>query len=491
MYINGDLDIEGTVTAGSGLGGSLEVKEIDGAPDVSGVSIIRVTNGTLTDDGGGQVTISIGGGSNHDLLDGSVNQDTVAQAVSRGSLIYGNSTPKWDELVVGGANTLLKSDGTDPSWGTVNLLSGFHGDTLTGTVVRGDLVFGNSTPKWSRLAVGAVNSVLSSDGTDPSWDTSPRVDTVYYEGRITPTDIAAQANNYNPVDSGTSQSFHDVMHISMASTGAQTITGFDVGGTGEPHVLTNRGTSTITLAHLSGSSSANNQIWCPNATNYALQQKASVYLYYSQPDNKWVVVDSAASSGGTNALLDGSVHSDTVAQTVSRGSLIYGNSTPAWDELTIGATGTVLSSNGTDVSWQTIASITPQIITVNVSDAQIKSLSTSPITAITAAGANTLIVPYFWSISKDCNAGAYSATASLRLRFNGSTTDTIDALSVALNGANIQLYMAPDTGAKNWVTSTFDPRNKTLQLSSSADVTGGNAANSLKVTIAYFVATTN
>ena len=42
-------------------GGSLEVKEIDGAPDVTGVSIIQVTNGTLTDNGGGNVTIATGG----------------------------------------------------------------------------------------------------------------------------------------------------------------------------------------------------------------------------------------------------------------------------------------------------------------------------------------------------------------------------------------------------------------------------------------------
>lgn len=60
-----------------------------------------------------------GGGSNHDLLDGSVAQDTVAAAVSRGSLVVGNSTPKWGELVIGAANRVLTSDGTDAAWGQV------------------------------------------------------------------------------------------------------------------------------------------------------------------------------------------------------------------------------------------------------------------------------------------------------------------------------------------------------------------------------------
>lgn len=52
----------------------------------------------------------------HNLLDGSVHGDSVADAVSRGSLIYGNSTPKWDELVIGAANAVLTSDGTDAAW---------------------------------------------------------------------------------------------------------------------------------------------------------------------------------------------------------------------------------------------------------------------------------------------------------------------------------------------------------------------------------------
>ncbi len=60
-------------------------------------------------------------------------------------------------------------------------------------------------------------------------------------------------------------------------------------------------------------------------------------------------------SGGTNhTILDGSTHTDTVADTPTRGSLIYGNSSSPskWDELAIGSTGKILTSNGTDLSWQ-------------------------------------------------------------------------------------------------------------------------------------------
>jgi hypothetical protein len=46
---------------------------------------------------------------------------------------------------------------------THNLLSDEHADTLAGTVVRGDLVVGNSTPKWARKARGAAGQLLSVD----------------------------------------------------------------------------------------------------------------------------------------------------------------------------------------------------------------------------------------------------------------------------------------------------------------------------------------
>jgi hypothetical protein len=45
-----------------------------------------------------------------------------------------------------------------------------HGDTTTGTVVRGDIITGQGgPPSWTRLAKGSANSYLKSDGTDISW----------------------------------------------------------------------------------------------------------------------------------------------------------------------------------------------------------------------------------------------------------------------------------------------------------------------------------
>lgn len=70
----------GSIGAGAA---TITVKESDGTPNVSGVSTVVVSNGTLTDDGGGQVTISTGGGG----------AGTTVYGVCNGRLTLTSGTP--------------------------------------------------------------------------------------------------------------------------------------------------------------------------------------------------------------------------------------------------------------------------------------------------------------------------------------------------------------------------------------------------------------
>ena len=76
-YASGQaIENEGDLVAVSGIaayasGVSLTVKEADGSPNVSNVRTIVVSNGTLTDDGAGQVTVTTGGGGGSSLTAGS------------------------------------------------------------------------------------------------------------------------------------------------------------------------------------------------------------------------------------------------------------------------------------------------------------------------------------------------------------------------------------------------------------------------------------
>lgn len=83
--------------------------------------------------------------ANNDLLAGSFHQ-----------LYYDGTSLRMQKDLNAGANHAI--------------LSATHTDSLAGTVVRGDLIIGNSTPAWARIALGSAGQVLKSDGTDLAWN---------------------------------------------------------------------------------------------------------------------------------------------------------------------------------------------------------------------------------------------------------------------------------------------------------------------------------
>ena len=123
----------------------------------------------------------------HNLLDGSVDQDTAAHAAVRGGLIIGNSTPVWAYVALGASATYLRSNGTDAGWSSIAwtdltgvpstfastphaLLDGsVDNDTAAHAPVRGGLIVGNATPNWAYVALGASATYLRSNGTDAGW----------------------------------------------------------------------------------------------------------------------------------------------------------------------------------------------------------------------------------------------------------------------------------------------------------------------------------
>jgi len=108
-------------------------------------------------------------------------------------------------------------------------------------------------------------------------------------------------------------------------------------------------------------------------------------------------------SSGAIALADVPVHNlfsathgDTVVQGATRGSLVYGNATPAWDELVLGgAAGSVVTRNATDVVWSGyyLAGTAGQTYTFGTTGGTIPTaagtLTTATLNAISAAGVIT------------------------------------------------------------------------------------------------------
>ena len=143
-------------------------------------------------DSGSGAWIEVARGQPSHTLLSAIHTDTVVQTVSVGSLIYGNATPAWDELVISvpaaNVRNVIGVDNGDtvPAWktaldainpeaiataagpgtslvfshrdhvhlGTHNVFSAIHGDTTgAASPVDGDVIIANVTPAWSKLAI--------------------------------------------------------------------------------------------------------------------------------------------------------------------------------------------------------------------------------------------------------------------------------------------------------------------------------------------------
>lgn len=208
MGMLGNLEISGGGgnNSGTNTGDQMVFKTIS----VSGQSdvVADSTADTLTMVAGSNITITTdattdtitftgsAGVSTHSILDSAVHTDSVTQTVSRGSLIYGNSTPKWDELVIGAANRVLRSDGTDAAWSQVALATDISGDLPFANLTQGSAlsvlgVTGNSTADFASIAAASDHQVLRRSGTALTFGAVNLAQSAAVTGRLAYANIVA------------------------------------------------------------------------------------------------------------------------------------------------------------------------------------------------------------------------------------------------------------------------------------------------------------
>lgn len=342
----------------------------------------------------------------HDVLSAS-HGDTLPGAVVRGSLIYGNATPKWAALGIGAAGKYLKSDGTDISWedvpagytdeqaqdavGTIltdtNSIdatyddatpkitfdlkyqdgngidlsvpdaSGLKADIYFASQARGDLILRGALA-WGRLAIGTAGKYLKSDGTDASWEDLP----AGYAGWISDAD----AGGPKTLASGETLDIAGGTGISTALAGA-----------GSPYTLTITNTAPNIVQNLFET------ISCPAGTN-PVADTATDTLTLLAGAGITITGDSAADSvtfastitqytdemaqdaiglilldgNGINFTYDDAtpnITADIYFASQVRGDIITRGAT-LWQRVAIGTSGKFLKSDGTDPSWQSLAS---------------------------------------------------------------------------------------------------------------------------------------
>jgi transcription elongation GreA/GreB family factor len=248
-----------------------------------------------------------------------------------------------------------------------NLLSASHGDTTAGNVARGDVIIGNSTPAWARLAKGSANAFLRTDGTDVLWST----------GFLAVTAAKTLTVQNSLTLAGTDSSTLTLTTSLTNNTGAGTLT-WPAGGA--TLTIPGTGTAILTTRTLTagdgltggGDLSADRTFAVGAGTGISVSADAvalantavSPATYGSATQVGQFTVDQQGRlTYAANVTISGvapsahnllsASHGDTTTGTVVRGDIVIGDSTPKWIRLAKGSANAFLRTDGTDVLWST------------------------------------------------------------------------------------------------------------------------------------------
>ena len=145
-------------------GGDVATFNITGLTDNTGWSQISVTHVASSGTFSNGEDVYIGFSRAGDAGDASITLTTRGDLLKRGASAV-------ERLAIGGANTVLLTDGTDPSWGQVSLTAGVtgtlplaNGGTGASTLTENGVLFGNGASAIGATAVGTAAQVLTSNG---------------------------------------------------------------------------------------------------------------------------------------------------------------------------------------------------------------------------------------------------------------------------------------------------------------------------------------
>ena len=351
----------------------------------------------------------------HDLLS-AYHGDTVVNAPTRGSLIYGNLTPKWDELVLGGvAGSVLTRDATDVMWSAAAVPTG------SGTI--------NYLAKWTAATV-LGDSLFKDDGTSAALGTTTAL-TGYTKFRVG-----------DAFTSDGSSNTAWMQHYLGALTGAAGDTSKLMGSVFANTIVTQAAAETVTLM-------AQVYILEPGITKNVTDITTAATLYVDgapteATSNYAICVSSGASYFGGNIEVPAA--SGLTYSGMARGDVLRGNAGgTAFERLTLGGVaGSALIRDATDVLWS--AAAVPTGTGTDTHIAWWSGASTlSGEAAFTYDDANDLMTITGASATRAIlqSADAATVTATFPLRLDHITSA---AAGVGF-GVGAEAYLKDDSGA--------------------------------------------
>ena len=227
-----------------------------------------------------------------------------------------------------------------PSVTNHNVLSATHPDSLAASPVLGDLIHGNATPAWARVAgnITTTKKFLNQTGTGsvsavPSWDALVDADipnTITIDLAATATALAANGANCSSGNAplGVDASGAAEGCFSVVPSTRTVSTSSPLGGGG---ALSSDLTLTCANCTTNAAALTADQVVVGNGTQTAKTLAAGTAGFVLTMSGGIPAWSSPGAPAG-HAILSAS-HSDTVADTVVLGDVVYGNATPAWQRL--------------------------------------------------------------------------------------------------------------------------------------------------------------
>jgi hypothetical protein len=128
-----------------------------------------------------------------------------------------------------------------------------------------------------------------------------------------------------------------------------------------------------------------------------------------------------------------------------------------------------------------------QSVTINLTDAQVKSLNTVPVVVLAAQGAGITIVPLFWTVGANITTG-FNQNSSWNIQYTGGSASGLVAQTVTLTAIIRRMANSQTFTAANNVGVT-GKENTSVEVFSNAAVTTGVTSGGFNFTM-YFVTIT-